>query len=140
MKVTRRMNDYECAQFARAINDSTYYGNIERTAFNGTLCYGMYDEDASLVAGVMLLIMGRHAYLDYLYVLPRWKNQGFAVKLLDTVRQLLRTQGVRYVYTCISGENEAAGKLAARHFGTLGFPYMHVVIDLEEEEHGQQEV
>lgn len=132
MMIVHLMNNYEMAQFARAISESDYYPDVERSDFEGTLCFGMYDEDASLLAGTMVIMQGKHAYLDYLYVLPAYRNLGYGVKLLDVVRQSLVNQGVRYVYASINGANEVSGRLAARHRGQIGFPFMHVRIDLEE--------
>lgn len=135
MMSVRSMNTYEKAQFARAITESDYYPNVSRSDFDQVPCYGIYNEDAALLAGVMLIMAGRHAYLDYLYVLPAYRNLGYGVRLLDAVRSMLRNRNIRYIYASINGTNEVSGKLAARYRGQIGFPFMHVRIDLEEE-HG----
>jgi len=135
MTTIRSMNVYDKVQFARVIAESDYYPHVDRTDFEEVTCYGAYDDDGGLIAGVMLLMQGNHAYLDYLYVLPEYRNLGYGVKLLDAVRIVLAQHRIKYVYASINGANEVSGKLAARHRGKVGFPYMHVRIDLEEK-HG----
>lgn len=135
--MVRRLRGHEKPLFVELLNEGGFYPELDPLDFQGVSCYGAFDGSGQLVGGGMVIVEARHAYLDYLFVAASHRNEGYGVRLLDVMRDDLREQGVRYVYASISGENELSGKLAARHHGRVGFPFMHVRIELEERD-GQQ--
>ncbi len=134
MHVVQQLGAFDKVLFIKLVNAGQYYPKLHAQDLNGVPCWGIYRGDGELVGGVMVIIQGLHSYLDYLYIAPQWRNMGYGVRLLNSVRGELFEQGVRYVYASISGLNEVSGKLALQHRGKIGFPYLHVRVDLEEED------
>lgn len=135
MTVIRAMNRDEKIGFVEMLNAGDYYPALYSSDLIDVPCYGVFDFTGELLGGVMIIQQEKHAYLDYLYVSPEYRNLGHGVRLLDVVRMKLKEQGVKYVYACINGANELSGRLAARHHGKVGFPFLHVRIELEDD-HG----
>jgi len=130
--VVRKLTVPENAAFVEMLNEGQFYPQLDAGDLMGTECYGTFNDDGLLLGGVMIIRQGTHAYLDYLYFPPEYRNRGHGVRLLEVVRRDLKEDGVRYVYASINGVNQLSGRLALRHRGKIGFPYLHVRVDLEE--------
>ena len=113
------------------INDSLYYSPVSVEDFTDTSLYGVKDDDA-LVCCAMVLHQGHRAYLDYLCVKLHYRGRGISVQLLDFIAQDLQSLGVTKVHACVNGTNEAAAKLPLHYHAKVGFPYMNVLVNLEE--------
>lgn len=131
--LVRLLTPVEILQFTSMLNEGGHYPDLALDDLAGTTCFGVFSSKGELIGGAMVIIQSRHAYLDYLYVKADSRNVGAGSRLLDYVHEVLTTHGTKYVYASISGGNELSGKLAARYRGKVGFPFMHVRINLEED-------
>lgn len=115
------------------INSTGYYHPLEIGHLKGVDIYVLSDDQAGLkdwplAACVAIVRQGSQAYLDYLSVGAEYQQIGLASMLLESTKKKLAKQGVKIIHACVSGENGAAMKLAAKHEAKIGFPYMMVEV------------
>jgi L-amino acid N-acyltransferase YncA len=116
---------------ADIINESGYYPYVAAQDLGSVEVYGV-KTGGELVGCAMVIRQGSQAYLDYLCIQEKHYGQGYAVKLLDFIAQDMVAVGVRRVHACVNGTNEAAAKLSLRYHAKVGFPYLNVLVNLEE--------
>jgi len=132
MLVASKLTDYsELHQAVDIINDSGYYAPVTVFDLERVSMYGMKSAGI-IIACAMVIYMGDRGYLDYLCVKPQLQGQGYAVRLLDFIAQDMATLGVRRIHACVNGTNEVASKLALRYHAKVGFPYLNILVNLEE--------
>jgi len=113
------------------INESGYYPCVSVIDFDDVDVYGVF-KDKSLVGCAMVIHQGHRAYLDYLCIKAQHAGLGYAVRLLDFIAQDMLALGVTKVHACVNGTNEAAAKLSSRYYAKVGFPYLNVLVNLED--------
>lgn len=116
---------------ADIINESGYYPYISVMDLETVDVYGV-KSGGELVGCAVVLHQGCRGYLDYLCVQAQHYGRGYAIKLLDFIAQDMLSLGVTKVHACVNGTNEAAAKLSLRYHAKVGFPYLNVLVNLED--------
>jgi GNAT superfamily N-acetyltransferase len=98
------------------LSTSDYYDPTDVSQLGGR--WLVAEHSNQLVGCVWVFSDGHNAYIDYLYVTPRFRKTVVPAKLVAHLHQLLKNTGVKRAYGVIRSDNADAKRLM-EGFGTL---------------------
>ena len=93
----------------------TMVSDIDKAVFLIARCAGLPVGLAAMPVCWTLEHGGKAIWLDELYVLPEYRNQGVGGKLMDAVEQTARELGCRAIDLEVEADHSRAENLYARH-------------------------
>lgn len=91
------------------LSHSDYYGPTNAAEVGGR--WLVAEHDGQIVGTVWAFIDTINAYVDYLYVAPRYRKTPVPAKLLANMHEYLSNLGVKRVYSNVRDDNQDAKRL-----------------------------